>query len=183
MQAYKNNQKGRSIVEMLGVLAIIGVLSVAGIAGYAKAMEKYKLNKLTEQISNLISSIHMAYDTKPSYGDINNDLIISTGMVPEDMAIGTREDIIINAYGGRIYVEPRQNSRGAANGAFRIKMEGLSKKACLAMATTEFEESLIRVEIDDHNITKDSLPVSLKDAAEGCKDCDRTPCFVALTYY
>ena len=31
-------QSGRSIVEMLGVLAIIGVLSVGAIAGYSKAM-------------------------------------------------------------------------------------------------------------------------------------------------
>ena len=36
---------GRSMVEMLGVLAIIGVLSVGAIAGYGKAMTKYKLNK------------------------------------------------------------------------------------------------------------------------------------------
>ena len=36
---------GRSMVEMLGVLAIIGVLSVVAIAGYSKAMMKYKLNK------------------------------------------------------------------------------------------------------------------------------------------
>ena len=36
---------GRSMVEMLGVLAIIGVLSVEAIAGYSKAMTKYKLNK------------------------------------------------------------------------------------------------------------------------------------------
>lgn len=35
----KNNQIGRSMIEMLGVLAIIAVLSVGGIAGYSKAME------------------------------------------------------------------------------------------------------------------------------------------------
>lgn len=38
------NDKGRSMVEMLGVLAIIGVLSVGAIAGYSKAMMKHKLN-------------------------------------------------------------------------------------------------------------------------------------------
>ena len=31
------NESGRSMVEMLGVLAIIGVLSVGGIAGYTTA--------------------------------------------------------------------------------------------------------------------------------------------------
>ena len=39
------NESGRSMVEMLGVLAIIGVLSVGGIAGYTMAMNKYKANE------------------------------------------------------------------------------------------------------------------------------------------
>ena len=42
---YKSEQSGRSMVEMLGVLAIIGVLSVGGIAGYSKAMAKFKTSK------------------------------------------------------------------------------------------------------------------------------------------
>ena len=41
----KEMQCGRSMIEMLGVLAIIGVLSVGGIAGYSKAMTKWKINK------------------------------------------------------------------------------------------------------------------------------------------
>ena len=39
------NENGRSMIEMLGVLAIIGVLSVGGIAGFSKAMESYKTNQ------------------------------------------------------------------------------------------------------------------------------------------
>ena len=45
---------GRSMIEMLGVLAIIGVLSVGGIAGYSKAMEKWKADRLVSEYSNLI---------------------------------------------------------------------------------------------------------------------------------
>ncbi|MDY4885802.1 MAG: hypothetical protein SO141_06110, partial [Alphaproteobacteria bacterium] len=48
---------GRSMVEMLGVLAIIGVLSVGAIAGYSKAMMKYKLNKQSEQLNTVINTI------------------------------------------------------------------------------------------------------------------------------
>ena len=48
------NSFGRSMIEMLGVLAIIAVLSVGGIAGYSKAMEKYKVNKALEEYSFLI---------------------------------------------------------------------------------------------------------------------------------
>ncbi len=53
----KNNQTGRSMVEMLGVLAIIGVLSVGGIAGYSKAMFKYKMNKTMDIVSHVITRL------------------------------------------------------------------------------------------------------------------------------
>ena len=45
------NESGRSMVEMLGVLAIIGVLSVGGIAGYTMAMRKYRANELANAVS------------------------------------------------------------------------------------------------------------------------------------
>ena len=47
----KNTETGRSMVEMLGVLAIIGVLSVAGIAGYTQAMMKTKINDILSAAS------------------------------------------------------------------------------------------------------------------------------------
>ena len=48
------NMLGRSMIEMLGVLAIIGVLSVGGIAGYSKAMEQFRINKAISEYSMLI---------------------------------------------------------------------------------------------------------------------------------
>ena len=54
MQKAKSCELGRSMIEMLGVLAIIGVLSVGGIAGYSQAMEKFKINKTIEQYNYLI---------------------------------------------------------------------------------------------------------------------------------
>ena len=47
------SQTGRSMVEMLGVLAIIGVLSVGGIAGYTSAMRQYKANEIVNATSML----------------------------------------------------------------------------------------------------------------------------------
>lgn len=57
MQKAKSCELGRSMIEMLGVLAIIGVLSVGGIAGYSKAMEKFKINKVIEEYSYLIQGL------------------------------------------------------------------------------------------------------------------------------
>ena len=46
-----NQEQGRSMVEMLGVLAIIGVLSVGGIAGYTYGMDKNHANAIIGTVS------------------------------------------------------------------------------------------------------------------------------------
>ena len=70
-----NNENGRSMVEMLGVLAIIGVLSVAGIAGYTMAMNKYKANEilnLASQAVILARSYNVDGYTDSSYTNVTN---------------------------------------------------------------------------------------------------------------
>ncbi|MBE6455599.1 MAG: hypothetical protein E7014_04040 [Alphaproteobacteria bacterium] len=47
----KLNEIGRSMLEMLGVLAVIGVLSVGGIMGYSYSMDKYKANQTVRDIT------------------------------------------------------------------------------------------------------------------------------------
>ncbi len=47
----KKLQQGRSMIEMLGVLAIIGVLSIGGLAGYTMAMERHKANQILDYVS------------------------------------------------------------------------------------------------------------------------------------
>lgn len=49
----KKIESGRSMVEMLGVLAIIGVLSIGGIAGYTMAMNRYRANEIIDVASKL----------------------------------------------------------------------------------------------------------------------------------
>ena len=47
----KKTESGRSMVEMLGVLAIIGVLSVGGIAGYSLSMRRHRANGIVDAVS------------------------------------------------------------------------------------------------------------------------------------
>lgn len=44
------SQSGRSMVEILGVLAIVGVLSIGSIMGYSYAMDKYRANTTVNDI-------------------------------------------------------------------------------------------------------------------------------------
>ncbi len=50
-------QRGRSMVEMLGVLAIVGVLSVGGISAYSKAVEKHKANEALHKASMMATTV------------------------------------------------------------------------------------------------------------------------------
>ena len=61
------NETGRSMIEMLGVLAIIGVLSVGGIAGYSKAMQKYRINKTIEQFSLISGNIQSFFASQNDF--------------------------------------------------------------------------------------------------------------------
>lgn len=67
-------QKGRSMVEMLGVLAIIGVLSATALAGYSKAMKQHRLNVHQEQMNNILNGITIYGNTfaKMSEGRTEN---------------------------------------------------------------------------------------------------------------
>ena len=48
---FKKHESGRSMVEMLGVLAIIGVLSVGGIAGYSLSMRRHRANQIVDYVA------------------------------------------------------------------------------------------------------------------------------------
>lgn len=50
MKKQKLNQSGRSMVEMLGVLAVVGVLSVGGVVGYRSAMAQLKANQVWNDV-------------------------------------------------------------------------------------------------------------------------------------
>lgn len=81
----KISQCGRSMVEMLGVLAIIGVLSVGSIAGYQKAMMKYKLNKQSESFNLLLSNalqLSISLDKSESYV-FYNEMLYKTKFLPD----------------------------------------------------------------------------------------------------
>ena len=95
---------GRSMVEMLGVLAIIGVLSVGAIAGYSKAMMKYKLNRQTEQIGSIldyvtINSDKFTHDFSMSF----STLLRKLGAIPVEMIKNPNSATYYDIFGNTVY--------------------------------------------------------------------------------
>ena len=68
-------ESGRSMVEMLGVLAIIGVLSIGGIAGYTQAMKKYRVNEGVSTVTTVAMLCKAKETVTTATVPHNNDLI------------------------------------------------------------------------------------------------------------
>ena len=131
-------QYGRSMIEMLGVLAIIGVLSVGGIAGYSKAMTKYRVNKTAEQISQLAQNIRTLYASQKSYNTLNSTVIKKAHLAPEDMYDNTNSTTLYNPFGGQVAVDYAGKNNSSDGKAFTIWYWGLPQEACIELLTQDW---------------------------------------------
>lgn len=69
--------EGRSMVEMLGVLAIIGVLSIGGISGYTLAMRRYKANEIMQLMNKYALTTYTACQNKMAQDSVHYPNIYS----------------------------------------------------------------------------------------------------------
>ncbi len=169
----RTNEQGRSMIEMLGVLAIVGVLSVGGIAGYSKAMNKFKTNKVIEQVNMISTNIRTLYSSQKSYDGLTNELAIKTGLIPGEMydAGSASTSVINNAFGGSVVVEPNDYMATGDNQAFVIAIDKVPQASCVSIATTEWGgdagSGLIAMYVDSSATTDAAAAASSKLAAVG----------------
>ena len=76
---------GRSMVEMIGVLAIVGVLSVGGIAGYVTASRNLRISNLKDEISTIVANIRSMYFSAKDYSSLNEITLINAALIPDWM--------------------------------------------------------------------------------------------------
>ena len=154
MNNYKyEEQSGRSMIEMLGVLAIIGVLSVGGIAGYSKAMNKFKTNKVADNVAMIVTNIRTLYAQQKDYSGLENLSAVQMGVVPDELITATpktaKDDGLQNAFLGQVVIKATNVSglggetaaaggTTGANRGFLVAMNGLPKEACVTLATNDW---------------------------------------------
>ena len=133
---------GRSMVEMLGVLAIIGVLSVGAIAGYSKAMFKYKSNKQAEQLSTIISAVSR-YQNDLRLNDGSTDafqlipLLKKLHEIPEDMYYPNNDKLIQDVF--KVIYSVYHHDTGYIGISSSIPTDAYSVNICRNMYTVAKE--------------------------------------------
>lgn len=145
----KKLESGRSMIEMLGVLAIIGVLSVGGIAGYSKAMLKYKTNKAIDELTQIASNVRIAFTNSKDYEDLgtgtgNGGMIINAfSIVPNEMYINKDVSNGSNTYqtpwGTPVKFKVSQRTKNDTHKrAFHVSFENIPSSACSEIALADW---------------------------------------------
>ena len=167
------NESGRSMIEMLGVLAIIGVLSVGGIAGYSKAMNKFKTNKIADNVSMIVTNIRTLYAQQNDYVGLNNKTAIQMGVIPDELGTDATSGTLTNAFQGRVLIDAAQSGNtGAPNKAFVLTMNGLSREACVSLATNDwgsgYSAGLIGLRVTGAAATNDAAVTGTTNLQVNC---------------
>ena len=98
----KTSQTGRSMVEMLGVLAVIGVLSIGGIVGYKYAMQKRFENEIVEMVGRVILAIKS--ESQKEYSEIFDENTWNTGEANK-AEVTKRAKLLCQLYLGKPYCQ------------------------------------------------------------------------------
>ena len=120
-------ESGRSMFEMLGVLAIMGVITVGAIGMISTAMRTQKRNAVNEEVLQLVTGVRQLLGEYDDFSNINNATIFG--------AIGMSNK---NTYGGtyELAVDP-SNSRH-----FIVSITGLSNTDCEYFVTKAWSDSV-----------------------------------------
>ena len=136
----KYNEAGRSMIEMLGVLAIIGVLSVGGIAGYSKAMNKYRVNKTVDEITQIATNIRTLFGGQRNYESLTADVVNGAKLVPEEMYTDASKTTMTyaNPWSEDLTITVTSKTSVDTNKAFTIKSEKIPTEACIELAVMDW---------------------------------------------
>ncbi len=132
MMNIKKLEQGRSMIEMLGVLAIIGVLSVGGINGFSKAMDAHKINTIVEQIGTIIAnakSIGLRQGGK--YTGLDTSAAKKMKIIPDEMIDSSGK--VTHVYGGEVRVGSAKELYGSTptDKGVVVELKSLSRNACI----------------------------------------------------
>lgn len=170
----RNEQTGRSMVEMLGVLAIIGVLSVGGIAGYSKAMTKFKITKTMDQVSMTVANIRTLYSGQRNYNGLATANALNMGVVPAEME-GAAANTLVNAFQGAVTIGT-VNYNNQADSAFRISYENMGQEACVQLITADWgsgaSSGFIGIQVSNAAPAGNNAPQFTNVAAQGAASWD-----------
>ena len=190
----KFKQDGRSMVEMLGVLAIIGILSAGAMAGYSKAMFQHRINQ-TIDIFNGVLQRFLELEQKGLGADLvmsGADDIVKYGFLSNCQKTEYDECKLPVGY---IWFEV------AHSNFFQFRIRFNSSKECVAFSSADWKNAVpvgwwkagyISIEEDDdYHLLYDPNnyygygvydEITMDNIVQQCAKCDQKDCNFRIVY-
>ena len=153
MNMYGHENIGRSMVEMIGVLAVIGVLSIGTVVLLTSAIEKHRVNSVINQITEVVTNTHNMFGQhdgrdyssldfnvkKMSDASYNNRKIADKLKLFPDKI---RLDGYKNAFDGDIQYFADGRFKDNDGKAFVFELYSIPQDACIALVTKDWSANL-----------------------------------------
>ncbi|MCL2538627.1 MAG: hypothetical protein FWE52_04120 [Alphaproteobacteria bacterium] len=126
-QFFKNQQSGRSMIEMLGVLAIMGIITVGAIAMISVAMRNQKRTSVNDEVSMIVTGVRAQFGGFDDFSGINPNIVFAQ--------IGVSQK---NPFGGNYRIETNPENIQQ----FVLTIDGLNQSDCLFFAGRAWIDSV-----------------------------------------
>ena len=145
-------QSGRSMIEMLGVLAIIGVLSVGGLVGYSKAIDRYRINETINQVTHIVQNTRDLFRTQRNfYSSLSSSSTSMSNADFENRKLADKAKIFPtslvkngykNLFGGDIAYRANGRFSESDGKAFILAFYGIPQEACIELVTRDWQSGM-----------------------------------------
>lgn len=135
MQPY-TSESGRSMLEMLGVIAIIGVITIGGISASSYIDSYFRTNSTFLDIENLAKDVADLYSWAPDYSTLSMTTICNEEIM--DCIEGKGKNI----WGGDITIDSSNS-----NASFTITYTKVPKIACQRLISLSNDKAYQMVNI------------------------------------
>ena len=120
-------ESGRSMIEMVGVLAIMGIITAGAFVLISTAISTQKRSRVTDDVAAIVSGVRSLLGEYDDFSNIDNSTIFGA------MSMSNK-----NPYGGTYELSvDRTNTR-----QFVVKINGLTKADCEGLITKAWTDSV-----------------------------------------
>ncbi len=132
MNNIKQNESGRTMLEMLGVLAVMGIIMYGAISGIGFGVSMYKINATFNQLEEISQGLTDLYSWSRKYPERS---AMITAVCENAVTECSTGNVILDEYGG-IDISRYDNPNEGAG--YQITVTGLTELACGRLRTMSY---------------------------------------------
>ncbi len=104
------NELGRTMVEMLGVIAIMGLIMYGAVAGIGFGLDMYKISATHTEVEELARGIIELYSWSRSYDNLSNTVVCENDLIDCVQSGGVKQPR--SRFNGVVDVTPTNDGQG-----------------------------------------------------------------------